>query len=254
MSETIEEKLKYIGLDLNKIPAFLKEFTPLDFRPSKIKEDNKHIVYKYVPVDQIQILITPKNRLDDIEQKYAKAAPISAYLEPNSEENIERHAKFLSMLKQVSIEEIDNSLEEQKKLDKKIPFDVKYYKSYAWQIYYSEFSKQYFMMMPSEDADYEKMFLLLKLQIECNKSKSKKVPQIFVPINYVDYSELYLKKSEIKDIENYLWLFTKDWTNIYEIYDKNNELSIEITGQTNVYENIKSKYKVVLSNNQERIL
>lgn len=251
MSDTIEEKLKYIGLDLNKIPKFLKEFTPLDFRTSKIKEDNKHIVYKYIPINEIQILITPKNRLDDIEEKYAKAAPIMAYLEPKTQEDIERHAKFLFMLKQVSIEEIEIELEEQKKLNKKIPFSIKYDKSYEWQIYYSENSNQYFMMVPSEDYEYAKLFLLLKMQIEFSKSKSKKVPQIFVPINYMDYSEVTLKKSEIKDIENYLWLFTKDWTNVYEIYDKEGNISLQIIGQTNVYENIKSKYKITLSSKDE---
>lgn len=251
MPNTIEEKLEYIGLDLNNIPKFLKEFKPLEFRLSKLKEDNKHVVYKYVPINEIQILITPKNRLDDINEKYAKAAPIFAYLQPDEEENIERYAQFLSMLKKVTIEEIELASEEQKMLDKKIPFDVKYHKSYAWQIYYSEFSNQYFMMVPSVDEEYDKLFLLLKMQIEFSKSKSKKVPKIFVPINYVDYSEAILKKSEINDIENYLWLFTKDWTNIYEVYDKNNELSLQIVGKTNVYENIKSKYKIELSNKED---
>lgn len=251
MSDTIEEKLKYIGLDLNKIPKFLKEFTPLDFRTSKLKEDNKHIVYKYIPINEIQILITPKNRLDDIQEKYAKAAPIMAYLEPKTQEDIERHTKFLSMLKQVSIEEIETALEEQKNLNKKIPIEIKYNKSYAWQIYYSESSNQYFMMVPSEDYEYDKLFLLLKMQIEFSKSKAKKVPQIFVPINYMDYSEVILKRSEIKDIENYLWLFTKDWTNMYEIYDKEGNMSLQLVGQTNVYENIKSKYRITLSSKEE---
>ncbi len=253
MSDTIEEKLEYIGLNLNKIPKFLKEFTPLDFRTSKIKEDNKHIVYKYIPINKIQILITPKNRLDDIEEKYAKAAPIIAYLDPKTQEDIERHAKFLSMVKQVSVEEIEDAVKEQKKLDKKIPFEIKYDKSYEWQIYYSENSNQYFMMVPSEDYEYAKLFLLLKMQIEFSKSKAKKVPQIFVPVNYVDYSETILKKSEIKDIENYLWLFTKDWTNIYEVYDKEGNMSLQIVGKTNVYENIKSKYKITLSTKDEAI-
>ena len=251
MPDTVEEKLKYIGLDLNNIPKFLKEFRNLDFRLSKLKEDNKHIVYKYVSIDKIQILITPKNRLDDINEKYAKAAPIIAYLKPDEEENIERYAQFLSMLKKVTIEEIELASKEQKMLDKKIPFDVKYAKSYEWQIYYSEFTNEYFMMAPSGDEEYDKLFLLLKMQIEFSKSKAKKVPKIFVPINYVDYSETILRKSEINDIENYLWLFTKDWTNIYEVYDKDNNLSLQIVGKTNVYENIKSKYKIELSNREE---
>lgn len=246
MSDTIEEKLKFIGLDLNNIPEFLKEFTPLDFRISKIKEDNKHFVYKYIPIDKIQILITPKNRLDEIEEKYAKAAPIMAYIEPKTEEDIEKHAKFLDMLRKVTIDEIKEAQNQQKELNNEIPFSVKYYKSYSWQIYYSESLNQYFMMLPSVDTDYDKLFLLLKMQIEYNKNKNEEVPQIFVPINYMDYSEAILRKSEIKDIENYLWLFTKDWTSIYEIYDKNNNVSLQISGITNVYENIKSKYKIKL--------
>lgn len=251
MSDTIEEKLKFIGLDLNNIPEFLKEFTPLDFRISKIKEDNKHYVYKYIPIDKIQILITPKNRLDEIEKKYAKAAPIIAYIEPKTEEDIEKHAKFLDMLKKVTIDEIKEAENEQKELNNEIPFSVKYSKSYSWQIYYSESLNQYFMMFPSGDADYDKLFLLLKMQIEYNKNKTEKVPQIFVPINYMDYSETILKKSEIKDIENYLWLFTKYWSSIYEIYDKNNNVSLQISGTTNVYENIKSKYRIKLFSKED---
>ena len=253
MSDTIEEKLKFIGLDLNNIPEFLKEFTPLDFRISKIKEDNKNFVYKYIPINEIQILITPKNRLDEIEEKYAKAAPIVAYLEPKTEEDIEKHVKFLDMLKKVTIDEIKEAENKQKELNSEIPLSVKYSKSYSWQIYYSESLNQYFMMLPSGDADYDKLFLLLKMKIEYNKNKTEKVPQIFVPINYMDYSEAILKKSEIKDIENYLWLFTKDWASIYEVYDKNNNVSLQISGTTNVYENIKSKYKIKLSSKEVTI-
>lgn len=249
--ETIEEKLKYIGLDLNNIPKFLKEFKPLDFRPSKLVEDNSHVVYKYIPINKIQILVTPKNRLDSLDEKYAKAAPIGAYLEPKNEEDIERHAKFLEMLKKVKIKEIEETYEEQKKLNKKIPFNVKYNKSYAWQIYYSEFSDEYFMMVPSEDTEYDKLFLLLKMQIEFNNKKSKNIPNIFAPINSMDYSETILKKSEIKDIENYLWLFTKNWTNIYEVCEPNGNMSLQIVGETIVYENIKSMYKMKLYSKEE---
>lgn len=251
MSESVEEKLKYIGLDLNNIPEFLKEFKSLEFRPSKILEDNKHLVYKYIPIDKIQILITPKNRLDDIEEKYAKAVPLIAFLNQKDEQGEERYSNLLAMLSKVSIDEIKASEEEQNRLAKKIPFEIKYNKSYAWQIYYSDTANQYFMMAPSGENEYDKLFLLLKMQIEYYLGKAKKVPEIFVPINCVDYSEKLLKKSEIKDLENYLWLFTKDWTNIYEVYDKENNMTIQIIGQTNVYENLKSKYKIELKTKED---
>lgn len=57
-----------------------------------------------------------------------------------------------------------------------------------------------------------------------------------MPVSNVKYSNKYLKKSEFEDIENYLWLFTKDWPLIYEVYDKKNEMTVQIIGETNVYE------------------
>ncbi len=46
-----------------------------------------------------------------------------------------------------------------------------------------------------------------------------------------------VKKSEINDMENYLWLFTKNWPNIYEVYDNNNNYSLQITGDTHMMKN-----------------
>lgn len=33
--ENVQEKLKYIGLDLNDIPKFISQYSALEFRPSK---------------------------------------------------------------------------------------------------------------------------------------------------------------------------------------------------------------------------
>ena len=52
-------------------------------------------------------------------------------------------------------------------------------------------------------------------------------------------------------MENYLWMFTKDWPLIYEVYDKNEELSIQIIGETNVYGKIKTPYKIELKTAKE---
>ena len=72
-----------------------------------------------------------------------------------------------------------------------------------------------------------------------------------MPVSNVKYSNKYLKKSEFEDIENYLWLFTKDWPLIYEVYDKKNEMTVQIIGETNVYEKIKTTYKIQLNNEAE---
>lgn len=73
-NDNIKEKLKYIGLDLNNIPTFLKTFTELDFRPDRNLDETKYRVYKYLDVKDIQILLTPTNRLMEINEKYRKSS------------------------------------------------------------------------------------------------------------------------------------------------------------------------------------
>ena len=239
--EEIKEKLEYLGLDLNNIPKNLQVFKPLKFKPSSLYEESKHKQYRYISVKDIEIILSPTNRLDDLKEKYSKASPIYSYLIPDKEENILRHTVFLKMLKDVKIEEIEKVEQEQKNLNKTIPFKVKYSGNYLWQIYYSETTDKYFMLVPTEDSDYSTFFYLLKKKLE-----KRQTGKIFVPISHIDYSDKYLKKKQYEDIENYLWLFTKDWPMIYEVYDKKNELTIQIIGETEVFDNVKSIYKVKL--------
>lgn len=243
---SIEEKLNYLGLDLKEIPKEFKKYKSLEFRIPKFYDEKQYKQYRYVPIKDIQILLSPTHRLDNIEEKYKKARPIADYLDSESEENIVNHTTFLRMLESFNIEDVEKIGEEQDKLNKKIPFKVKYENNYLWQIYYSENTDQYFMLVPTEDSDYSTFFYLLKKQIE-----KKRAAKIFVPIRNVDYSTTYLKRTEFEDIENYLWLFTKDWPLIYEVYNKKNGLSIEIVGETEVYQKIKSPYKIKLDSEEK---
>ena len=244
--EGISDKLEYLGLDLDKIPQNLKKFEPLEFRVSRFYDEKQYRQYRYIDVKDIQILLSPTNRLTDLNEKYQKARPLCEYLDNKNEENLIKHTTFLNMLKNVSIEEIENVENEQTKLNREIPFKVKFQGNYLWQIYYSENTDKYFMIVPTEDTDYSTFFYLLKRQIE-----NKRVGKVFVPVSNVKYSNKYLKKSEFEDIENYLWLITKDWPLIYEVYDKKNEMTVQIIGETNVYEKIKTTYKIQLNNEAE---
>lgn len=245
-NNSIKEKLEYIGLDLENIPEELKEYKPLEFRIPKFYEEKQYKQYRYIPVKDIQILLSPTNRLDEISEKYKQAKPLAQYLDGENEENILKYTTFLSMLKQFKIDEVEEIEKEQNSLSKKIPFKVKYENNYLWQIYYSENTNQYFMLVPTEDSDYSTFFFLIKKKLE-----KKKNEKIFVPIRNVEYSNKYLKKSEFEDIENYLWLFTKDWPLIYEVYDKRNKLCIHIVGETEVYHKIKSPYKIKLNTQED---
>ena len=246
IQENIEEKLEYIGLDLDKIPASIKKFEPLDFRIPKFYDEKQYRQYRYIPIKDIQILLTPTNRLDELEEKYKKARPLYEYLDQKKEKNILKHAKFLEMLKQVKIEDIQKIEEEQANLNKKIPFKVKFEGNYLWQIYYSENTDKYFMLVPTEEADYSTFFFLLKKQLE-----KRRTGKIFVPIRNVGYTSTYIRKNEFEDLENYLWLFTKDWPLIYEVYGKNDELTIQIVGETEVYEKVKTSYNKKLNSKEE---
>lgn len=241
INENIKKKLQYLSLDLNNIPDSIKEFEPLNFRPSRLYTETKHRQYRYVPVKEIEILLSPTNRLDSDDEKYSKASPLYTYLIPDTDENILKHTIFLNMLKKVSIDDIEEIEAEQKELSKNIPFRVKYPGNYLWQIYYSEDTDKYFMMVPTEDSDYSTFFFLLKKKLE-----KKKGGKIFVPICHMDYSRRFLKKSEIEDLENYLWLFTKDWPFIYEISDKNGQMYMQIVGETEIYGKVKTAYNVKL--------
>ena len=249
--EIFEENLKYIGLDLNKIPAFLTKHESLNFRPSKSYDDSIYKVYKYVNIKEIEILLTPQNRLNDIKEKYKLAKPIYEYMNSENKENIEDFTKFIKMVTDMEKTKIEQIEKEQAILNEKIPYEVKYTDNFIWQIYYSDYAKKYFMLVPIEEKDNSALFYLLKEQIAA--VRAKKPRYIFVPISHKEYSGDFLTKSEIADIENYLWYFTKEWPNIYEIFDKDNNMFIKIVGTTNIYEKIKTNYSIYLDTKEKSL-
>ena len=238
--DELELLMENLGLDLKKVKEISKGYTELKYRiPKKYDGIKQYKQYRYIDVKDIQILLSPTNRLDDIEDKYKNASPLYEYLLNDTEEEKEKYQKLISMLKETKIEAIEKIEKEQEKLLKTIPFKVKYESNYLWQIYYSESEDKYFMIVPTKDSDYSTFFYLLKKQTEKRKNA-----KIFVPISNVDYSRTFFSKTEFEEIENCIWLFTKDWPLIYEVYDKEENLSLQIVGETNVYDKIKSLYKI----------
>lgn len=245
----IEQKLKFIGLDLENIPQCLLNTQKVKYRPLKSYEDNNYKVYKYVDVKDIEILITPIDRLEDINEKLKTAMPISYYMILEDEKNIEEYSMFLNMVNHLNLDKIEKIEEEQKILNKNIPYEIKYKDNYMWQIYYSEAENKYFMLFSSNENNAECLFYLIKKKIAASKSRKKE--KIYVPISHMEYSNKILKRTEITDLENYLWFFTKEWPSIYEVYDKEDNMSIEILGRTSVYEKVKSIYKISMKDKKE---
>lgn len=199
------KKLEYLGLDLEKLPKSITEFEDLEYRIPKFYDETKHKQYRYIDIKDIQILLSPVNRMEELEEKYKKASPLIHYLDNKNEENLLKYTTFLRMLKDVKIQDIEEIENEQEKLNEVIPFKVRFSSNYLWQIYYSKNTDKYFMIVPTEDTQYATFFYVLKKKLEGKRKK------IFVPICDSEYTTIYLKKSEYQDIENYLWLFTKDW-------------------------------------------
>lgn len=180
----LQKKLDYLNLDLDNIPGEIIDHEPLNFNVSRLSNDKDHRIFRFVPIDKIEILITPTLRTDPLKEKYAKAMPLHKYILPaENEEDVEKYTTFLKMLKEVSTSEIENIATIQKELEKKEPFKVKYNKDHLWQIYYSESSKKYFMLVCSKEKTFAEFFYLLKRKIEFAKSRTKIVPKIYVPIN-----------------------------------------------------------------------
>lgn len=247
-NENIIDKLKYLGLNMDEVPEMISNFRPLEYRPLKYNDEHIYKVYKYLNIKDIQILLTPTNRLCSIMEKYKKAVPLYEYLDSEKEENIEKHTKFLSMVSKMDIKQIEKIEKEQEFLNKEIPFKIKYPKDYLWQIYYSEYTNEYFMLVTTEDLDYSAFFYLLKKQLENNKNE-----KIFVPISHIEYTGEYLSRMQISDIENYIWLFTKEWPIVYEIHNKENNLILSISGKAKVFDNIQTDYRIDLKNKEEAI-
>ena len=247
--KTLEKNLEYIGLNLNKIPTFIKQNDSLNFRPSKSYDDTVYKVYRYVNIKNIQILITPADRLTEIKERYKLASPLIEYLDSKSEDNIEKFTTFMKLLSTLDKSRIEEIAKEQEGLNDCIPYEVKYPNNYIWQLYYSDYAKKYFMLVPTNEQDNNALFYLLKEQLANTRSRKGKF--IFAPISHMEYSGQFLTKSEIADIENYLWYFTKEWPNIYEVYDKQDNMFIKIVGITNVYEKMKSTYSISLETKQD---
>lgn len=245
IEENVDDKLEYIGLSLENIPDKLKQQVNLNYKILKEFDNATYKVYKHISVNDIEIFITPTQRLASLKEKYKLASHISQYFKDEEKKCIE----LIEALSNTSLEEIQKIEEEQKILNEKMPWSVKYKNAFKWQIYYSKNDNKYFMLVPLNEKDNAALFYILKEKINClNNNLDKK---IYVPICDEEYSDNYLSKGQLADIENYLWFFTKKWPSIYEVCDKENNKTIQIVGKTNIYQGVESSYKIIIENKTE---
>ena len=155
LEEDIKSKLDYIGLNLEEIPEILKKQHKVKYRPQNAQDEKSYKIYRYINVNDIDILITNTNRLTDITQKYEEAIPLKEYL---NKENKELFEIFTRLIKQISIDDIEELDKQQNELEEKLPIDIKFNKDYLWQIYYSAEEDKYFMLAPITETEYAQIF------------------------------------------------------------------------------------------------
>ena len=234
----LKEVLDYVGLDLDK-PNKNLECKKSEFNISK-SYDNAILYrkYKMISIKDIDILIGMSDRTTDIKERFVLAKPINEFIKEDRE-------YFENLLKLAKIDDIKNVEKMQQEFSKHIPYFIKYEKNYIWQIYYSHENNKYFMLFPArEEGESAALFYLIKKKLENSDEK------IYVPICKEEPSESLLSKQEQTDIENYIWLFTKEWPNIYET-EIDNEKSIYIIGKARIEDSFESKYRIEIKSKEE---
>ena len=241
-----ETKLEYIGLNLNKIPDFLKTSKMTECNLIKEYKDSTYKVYKYLNVNDIQIFITQENVLSDIQKRCKLAKPIEEYLK---DEDLK--SKFIQMVQNVDLEKVNELENEQDKFGYSYPASVCFKTSLKWRIYYSKTLRKYFMIVSCNEKETEAMFFLLKKQIQ--SAREKVAIKIYVPIANEVLSENFLTNVQVSEIENNLWYITKKWPMTYEIVDIYGNRSMHIVGKTFVYQNLQSNYEILIKNQRDAI-
>ena len=230
------EVVDYIKINLSRIQKAIKAEKP-QFDVSKSFDNAENYkIYKRIPVEDIEILISNTDRTTDIKTRYDKALPIQDYIKENKED-------FTKLLEKTNIEKIQKIEKLQESFKDKIPFFAKYDENYLWQIYYSSIDKKYFMLFPANEGETEVLMFLIKQKL------SKEISEIYVPICKEDYDEQIITNKKISDIENYIWVFTGEWPKILEIHDKDEK--IYIIGKTKINEGLKTDYRIVFNNKEE---
>lgn len=269
--EEIKNNLEYLGLNLENPSEVLTKVSVLGFTISKLKDDRDLKVYRYIPIEEIEIFLTPHNKEEDLKKRYSDAKHISEYLKSDTEdvENYTRYLEFINLFQYFNKEQIEKVEEEQERYWNNIPFEIRYNRSHMWSLYYDENTKQYFMLVCTKEADFTELFYILKKKIEIynkkkqnNNVKEKENKEseiaelgkyIYAPINYILLSEKYITSNELLEIENYLWYFTKNWPITFDVYDKKNNLFLVIKGETFVFDRLDSDYKFIIKTKEDAI-
>ena len=236
-----EETLENIYLKLKSIYGDRK----YNIKQEAILENNIKKVYRYIPISRIDIMVTNHSRNDKIKDKLKDAIPIIEYIYSKEFKDFDR-VRLEYLLKDYNnskYEEIDNL---QKRLFEKEPFKITYEEDVFYEIYYIKEENKYLLVICTEDIVFKEIQYILQKKAEYYITRKEEY--IYSGIANLEYSENFLYKEEIQELEDILWYFTKSWPITYELYNNKNEYSLEIVGNFEIYNGLTSIYRISLKN------
>ena len=221
--EEISEKLEYLGLNLESPSESLIKFEPINFNLSRLKEDKDLKVYRYILIKDIQILLTPHNKGEDLKIRYGDAVPIGKYLVQNSEdtEDYARYLEFLNLFRYFSKEEIEKIEKEQLEYINNMPFEIRYDRSHMWSIYYDEKLNKYFMLVCTKEADFTELFYIIKKKIELDNTETE------VTKEKIKIEEDIVNRDKLENTENLNEYFSEEEKDINIQNNINEEINID---------------------------
>ena len=83
----MKEKLGYIGLDLNDVPDNITESHDLKFKVLKGHDEKQYKQYKFVNIEDIDILLSNSNSFSELKEKYENASPLYTYLDSDGKKS-----------------------------------------------------------------------------------------------------------------------------------------------------------------------
>ena len=139
----------------------------------------------------------------------------------------------------------------QKEFLQKEPFKITYEEDVFYEIYYLKNENRYILLICTEDIVFKEIQYLLQKKAEYYITKNE--DYIYAGISNLEYSESFLSKEEMQEMEDTLWYFTKSWPIIYELYNNLNEYSLEIVGNFEIYNGLTSIYRVSFKNKDKAL-
>lgn len=105
---SLDEKLKFIGIDKDNIPSTLLKQEKTNFKLNSLAKDKSEDVYIYLNIKDLEFLLTEKNSDEDLSVKYKDAKSISEYLtfDENDELKAKDTLKFLKLIENLDENEI----------------------------------------------------------------------------------------------------------------------------------------------------